>query len=94
MAIRAGGGVVTLLSRPFSTHIQPFLSSFVPHQTRNTVATHTKPVHREMHHPFPAKETLRHWLVWLLLVLAVFYGMHRYFEYRERELDKRIEQMR
>ena len=58
------------------------------------MAAHTQPVHRNLHHPsFPAKEALLHGLVWLLLVLAVFYAMHRYFEYRQRELDRRIEQM-
>jgi hypothetical protein len=78
----------------------PFLPTyrlFPPLLCRNShatpVAAHTKPVHRNLHHPFPEKPTLRHWFVWLLLVLAMFYGMHRYFEYRERELDKRIEQM-
>jgi len=66
----------------------------VPHQTRNTVAAHSKPVHRNLRHSYPAKEPLLHALVWLLLVLAVFYGMHRYFEYRAQELDRRLEQMR
>ena len=48
-----------------------------------------------MQHPFhDVKEELLQWLVWLLLVVGLFYGMHRYFEYRERELDKRLEQLR
>lgn len=66
----------------------------MPHQTRNIVAAHTKPVHRNLHHPaFPAKEALLHAVVWLLLVVAVFYGMHRYFEYRDDMLDKRLERL-
>lgn len=33
-------------------------------------------------------------LAWLLLVVALFYGLHRYFEYRNQELDKRLERLR
>ena len=40
------------------------------------------------------RETLLHWLAWSLLVAGLFYAMHRYFEYRDHELDKRLEQMR
>lgn len=36
---------------------------------------------------------LRYWLVWALVVAALFYAMHRYFEYRNCELDKRLEQL-
>ena len=36
---------------------------------------------------------IRFWLAWVLLVAVLFYGMHRYFEYRNRELDKRLEQL-
>ncbi len=38
-------------------------------------------------------EALRYAVAWLLVVAALFYAMHRYFEYRERELDRRIERM-
>ncbi|MEZ4960344.1 MAG: hypothetical protein R2830_11055 [Saprospiraceae bacterium] len=34
---------------------------------------------------------LRYCLVWGLLLLALAYGIHRYFEYRNAELDRRIE---
>jgi hypothetical protein len=36
---------------------------------------------------------LRYWLPWLLVIIALAYGMHRYFEYRNKELDKRIERL-
>ena len=36
---------------------------------------------------------LRYWLVWGLLVAALAYGMHRYFEYRNGGLDRRNEQL-
>lgn len=36
---------------------------------------------------------LRYWLPWLLLIAALAYGTHRYFEYRTAELDKRIEKL-
>jgi hypothetical protein len=36
---------------------------------------------------------IRYWLPWLLLLAALAIGMHRYFEYRNAELDKRIEQL-
>jgi hypothetical protein len=39
------------------------------------------------------KRTLLHWLCWALLAAALFYGMHRYFEYRDSQLDKRLEQL-
>jgi hypothetical protein len=34
---------------------------------------------------------LRYWLVWGLLVLVLAYGIHRYFEFRNAALDRRIE---
>ena len=37
--------------------------------------------------------TIRYWLFWVLLVAALAYGVHRYFEYRNKELDKRLEQI-
>lgn len=40
------------------------------------------------------KKALLHWLGWLLLAAALFYGMHRYFEYRDYQLDKRLEQLK
>jgi hypothetical protein len=36
---------------------------------------------------------IRYWLPWLLLLVALAIGIHRYFEYRNAELDKRIEQL-
>ncbi len=36
---------------------------------------------------------LRYWLVWTLLLASIAYGFHRYFEYRNRELDMRIEKL-
>lgn len=41
----------------------------------------------------PSRPVLRYWLVWALVVAALFYAMHRYFEYRNGELDKRLEQL-
>lgn len=37
--------------------------------------------------------TLRYWLAWALLLIGLAYGLHRYFEYRNAELDRRIEQL-
>lgn len=37
------------------------------------------------------KSVLRYWLPWVLLVLGLTYGIHRYFEYRDAQLDKRLE---
>jgi len=42
---------------------------------------------------FRWKEALLHWLTWSLWVAVLFYGMHCYFEYRNQELDKRLEQL-
>lgn len=39
------------------------------------------------------RTSLRYWLAWALVVAALFYAMHRYFEYRNGELDKRLEQL-
>ncbi|MBK9016242.1 MAG: hypothetical protein IPM82_20450 [Saprospiraceae bacterium] len=39
------------------------------------------------------RPALRYWLAWALVVAALFYAMHRYFEYRNSELDKRLEQL-
>lgn len=58
------------------------------------MAAHQKPVYGKMHHPFYLKEALLHWLLWLLFAAALFYAADRYFEYRERELDKRLERLR
>ena len=35
--------------------------------------------------------SLRYWLFGGLLIAALAYGIHRYFEYRTHELDKRLE---
>ena len=37
---------------------------------------------------------LRYWLGWLLLLVALAAAMHGYLDYRNRELDKRIERLR
>ena len=36
---------------------------------------------------------LRYWLAWALVVAVLGYGLHRYFEHRNQELDKRLEQI-
>jgi len=51
-----------------------------------------------MKHPFQNRtkattSAVRYWLVWALLLAAIAYGFHRYFEYRNAELDKRIEKL-
>ena len=42
----------------------------------------------------PDYQTLRYWLFWGLLIAGLAYGIHCYFEYRNHELDKRLEQLR
>ena len=37
---------------------------------------------------------LRCWLGWLLLLVALAAAMHGYLDYRNRELDKRLERLR
>jgi len=45
-------------------------------------------------HPlFTWRSRLLHILLWVLLFATLFYGMHCYFEYRTRELDKRLERL-
>lgn len=39
----------------------------------------------------PNYPALRYWLFWGLLMCGLAYGIHRYFEYRNHELDKRLE---
>lgn len=58
------------------------------------MAFHTKKTYDKSPFRFRWKRAFWQWLVWLLLLLALFYGMHRYFEYRNQELDKRLEQLR
>ena len=36
---------------------------------------------------------IRYWLVWALLIGGLLYGIHRYFEYRNMELDRRLERI-
>ncbi|MBI5915907.1 MAG: hypothetical protein HY842_11055 [Bacteroidetes bacterium] len=38
--------------------------------------------------------TIHYWLFWALLIGGLLYGIHRYFEYRNMELDKRLERIR
>lgn len=35
-----------------------------------------------------------YWAAWVLLLAGLAWGIHRYFEYRNHELDKRLEQLR
>ena len=37
--------------------------------------------------------TLRYWLLWALLIAILAMGINAYFDYRNRELDKRLEQI-
>jgi len=37
--------------------------------------------------------TLRYWLFWVLLIAVLGLGINAYFDFRNRELDKRIEQI-
>ena len=43
--------------------------------------------------PADRKRTLLYWLGWALLIAALFYALHRYFEHREQQLDERLEQL-
>ncbi len=52
-----------------------------------------KQVRHRMRPLFRWKSRLLHVLLWVLLFAALFYGMHCYFEYRTRELDKRLERL-
>ena len=45
-----------------------------------------KPAHPD----YPA---LRYWLFWGLFLAGLAFAMHRYFEYRNQELDRRIERL-
>lgn len=47
--------------------------------------------------PFEKKSfypVIRYWLFWALLIGGFLYGVHRYFEYRNMELDKRLERIK
>ncbi len=44
--------------------------------------------------PTGSRPQLLHWLGWALLAAALFYAIDRYFQYRERRLDERLEQLR
>lgn len=57
------------------------------------MAAHQKSHHGKKLQPFSRLETLRYWLLWALLLAALAYGVHRYFEYRNAELDRRLEQL-
>ncbi len=37
---------------------------------------------------------VRYWLGWLLLFAALALAMHGYLDYRNRELDKRLERLK
>ncbi len=36
---------------------------------------------------------LRYWLFWVLLIAVLGLGINAYFDFRNRELDKRLEQI-
>lgn len=57
------------------------------------MAAHQKSNHGKKLKPVSGLETLRYWLLWALLMAVLAYGVHLYFEYRNRELDKRLEQL-
>ncbi len=42
----------------------------------------------------PDCPALRYWLFWALVIAGLAFGAHRYFEYRNAELDKRLERLR
>ncbi|MCC7245959.1 MAG: hypothetical protein IT269_09785 [Saprospiraceae bacterium] len=42
-------------------------------------------------HQISKSEVLRFGLLWLLLLAGLAYCFHRYFEYRNAELDRRLE---
>lgn len=50
---------------------------------------------RHVRHTQPGGSSfaLRYWLFWGLLVAVLAYSINRYFDYRNRELDKRLEQI-
>jgi len=37
--------------------------------------------------------TVRYWLFWILFLTALTIGINAYFDFRNRELDKRLEQI-
>ncbi len=37
--------------------------------------------------------TIRYWLFWVLIIVILGLGINAYFDYRNRELDKRLEQI-
>ncbi|MBK9016597.1 MAG: hypothetical protein IPM82_22365 [Saprospiraceae bacterium] len=37
---------------------------------------------------------VRYWLVWAMLLAAIAYGFHCYFEYRDAQLEKRLERLK
>lgn len=37
--------------------------------------------------------TTRYWLFWVLLLTVLGLGINAYFDFRNRELDKRLEQI-
>lgn len=59
----------------------------------NAMAHYPKQVRHLKQRHFTWKSRLLPVLLWALLFAALFYGMHRYFEYRDRELDKRLERL-
>ena len=53
--------------------------------------TRRTPVHRPG--PLIRLSTFRYWLLWALLIAVLAIGINAYFDYRNRELDKRLEQI-
>lgn len=54
--------------------------------------TRRTPVHRPG--PLIRLSTFRYWLLWALLIAVLAIGINAYFDYRNRELDKRIERLK
>ena len=42
----------------------------------------------------PIYPAIRYWLACALLIAGLAYGIHRYFEYRNVELDRRLEMIK
>ena len=38
-------------------------------------------------------DSIRYWLIWTLIIAVFAVGINAYFDFRNRELDKRLEQI-
>ncbi len=50
--------------------------------------------HPERRPPTKLPAEWRYWLAWAVVVATMAYGLHRYFEYRNAELDRRLEELK